>query len=101
MARKDDKTIGFRVDNDLFSRFEEVSKREGIGPHEWVKQAALRELEGYNQIPKIALQTEVIKQELVELRKDLAVATEGILVSAGKATHEQASKFVKANLKGS
>jgi hypothetical protein len=100
MTRKDEKTIGFRVDKTLLSRLEEAAKRAGISPHEWAKRATVRELDNQNQIPKIALQTEAIKQELVELRKDFAVATEGILVSVGKSS-ELASKFVKENLKGS
>ena len=101
MARKEEKIIGFRVDSAQLSRLEDAAKMAGVSPHEWAKQATLKELEGHAQIPKLVLQSEVIKQELTELRKDLAVATEGLLVSAGKATHEQASKFVKANLKGS
>jgi hypothetical protein len=100
MARKDDKTIGFRADNELYLRLLEAATREGVSPHEWAKQAAIRLLDDQNQLPKIALQTEALKQELIELRKDVAVATEALLVSAGKATNEQALKFVNANLSG-
>ena len=100
MARKDEKIIGFRVDKIQLERLEEAAKRAGVSPHEWAKQATFRELDGQNVIPKIALQNEAIKQELAELRKDFAVATEALLVSAGKASNEQAAKFVKANLKG-
>ena len=100
MARKDEKIIGFRVDKSLHSRLKAVAEQAGISPHEWAKRAAIRELDSGSLLPKLALQTESLKQELSELRKDVAVATEALLVSAGKATNEQASKFVKANLKG-
>ena len=99
MARKDEKIIGFRVDKALLSRLEEAAERAGISPHEWAKRATIRELESGSQLPKLALQTEAIKQELTELRKDVAVATKALLVSAGKSTLEQADKFVKTNLK--
>ena len=100
MVRKDEKIIGFRLDNSLLSRLEEAAERAGISPHEWAKRATTRELESGSQLPKLALQSEVIKQKLHELRKDLAVMTEALLVSAGKASSEQAARFVKANLQG-
>jgi hypothetical protein len=100
MARKDEKIIGFRVDKSLQSRLELAAEEAGISPHEWAKRAAIRELDSGSLLPKLALQSEVMRQELIEIRKDIAVATEGILVSGGKATNEQASRFVKANLKG-
>jgi hypothetical protein len=94
-----DKTIGFKVDRELYSKLLEAAEREGIGPHIWAKQAMIRILEDQNYLPKISLQVEAIKQELLEIRKDIAVATEGILVSGGKATLEQAAKFVNTNLR--
>ena len=100
MAKKDEKIIGFRLDNSLLYRLEEAAERAGISPHEWAKRATIRELESGSQLPKLTLQTESIKQELAELREDLALATEALLVSAGKASNEQASKFVKENLRG-
>ena len=100
MAKKGEKVISFRIDGAQLSRLEDAAESAGMSPHEWAKRATVRELDSGGQIPKIALQTESIKQELIELRKDIAVATEGILVSAGKATNEQAARFVKANLRG-
>ena len=100
MARKDEKTIGFRADRELSLRLEEVAECAGMSAHEWAKRAVIRELDSGNLLPKIALQSEALSAEMVELRKDLVVITEALLVSAGKATSEQAAKFVKANLKG-
>ena len=100
MSKTEGKIFSFRLDGELVSKLNEAAERTGLSPHEWLKRAAIRELNGLSNLPKLALQNEAIKQELIELRKDIAVATEGILVSAGKATNEQASRFVKANLKG-
>lgn len=98
--KKLEKVISFRLDGDDLSALEEAAERAGIGIHEWAKRTLIRELESGNLLPKIAMTGEALSAEMVELRKDLAVATEALLVSAGKATNEQAAKFVKANLKG-
>ena len=100
MGKKDEKIISFRLEGDLLSKLEESAARAHVSVHECAKRALIRELESGSQLPKLAIQTESIKQELAELRKDFAVATEGILVSVGK-SRELASKFVKENLKGS
>lgn len=100
MARKEEKIVSFRLEGDNLLRLEEAAERAGLSVHEYSKRAVIRELESGNQVPKIALQTESIKQEIVELRKDLAVATEALLVRAGKSTLEQAANFVNENLRG-
>ena len=100
MVKREEKIISFRVDGEQLLRLEEAAYHAGISPHEWAKRATIRELDFDNLLPKVALQTEVMRQELIEIRKDIAVATEGILVSGGKASNEQAARFVKANLRG-
>ncbi len=100
MAKSSEKVISYRLDGEPLSVLEEAADRAGISAHEWAKKAVIRELESGNLLPKIALTGEALSVEMVELRKDLAVITEALLVSAGKATSEQAAKFVKANLKG-
>jgi hypothetical protein len=99
MGRKDAKVIGFRVDGEASSRLGEAAERAGISIHEWAKKIVLRELDSENLIPKLDLKSDAIQGELLEIRRDLAVMTEALLVSGGKATSEQAAKFVKANLK--
>lgn len=100
MARKESKTIGFKAGGELLLRLQEIAKRDGVSAHEWARRAIIRELDSGSQIRKIALNAEAIIQELAELRKDVAVATEAVLVSGGKASLEQAAKFVKINLRG-
>ena len=100
MARTNEKVISFRLDGEALRTLEEAAERAGVSAHEWAKKAVIRELESGNLLPKIAMTGEALSAEMVELRKDLAVITEALLVSAGKATSEQAAKFVKANLKG-
>lgn len=99
MTKTNEKVISFRLDGEALQALEEAALRTGVSVHEWAKKAVVRELESGNLLPKIALTNEAIKDELTELRKDISVATEALLVSAGKVTHEQASKFVKANMK--
>ena len=100
MARTNEKVISFRLDGEPLRTLEEAAERGGFSAHEWAKKAVIRELKSGNLLPKIAMTGEALSAEMVELRKDLAVVTEALLVSAGKATSEQAAKFVKANLKG-
>ena len=100
MARTNEKVISFRLDGEPLSTLEVAAERAGMSVHEWAKRAVIRELESGNLLPKIAMTGDALSAEMVELRKDLAVVTEALLVSAGKATSEQAAKFVKANLKG-
>jgi hypothetical protein len=100
MAKENEKVVSFRLDGDSLSALEEAAERAGVGVHEWAKKAVIRELESGNLLPKIAMTGEALSAEMVELRKDLSVITQALLVSAGKATSEQAAKFVKTNLKG-
>ncbi len=99
MVRQKERVISFRLDGEALQSLEEVAERGSISIHEWAKRALLRELESGNLLPKIAMTGEALSAEMVELRKDLCVITEALLVSAGKATGEQAAKFVKANLR--
>ena len=99
MARKDEKIIGFRLDRAELLRLEEAAERAGIGPHEWAKRATIRELDSGNLLPKIAFTNDAIKEELLELRQDVAVSVEAILVTSGKVSSEQALKFVTEKLR--
>lgn len=99
MPRTTSKILSFRLDSTVLRTLEEAAERTGLSVHEWAKRAVIRELESGSLLPKVALTSDSIRAELAELRKDLAVATEALLVSAGKASSEQAAKFVKTNMK--
>jgi hypothetical protein len=68
MSKKEEKIVSFRLEGDNLLRLEEAAERAGLSVHEYAKRAVIRELDSGNQLPKIALQTEAIKQELVEIR---------------------------------
>ena len=91
------KVITFRVSEAELSELESRADSEKVTIQQFAKRALLERLEDAQG--NVALAVSALKEELLELRQDLAVSTEALLVTAGKVPPEDALKFVSEKLK--
>lgn len=95
---KSDKVIAFRLSPDALEQAEEAAKRRSVTVNELARDAFLSSLSSEGDIHKVALRMTNIESEISELRRDLAVATQAILVTSGKVSPEEAEKFAREKL---
>jgi hypothetical protein len=96
---KEDKVIAFRLSGDALELAEEAAKRRSTTVNELAREAFTASLSSSNELHKMTLRVTTIESELSELRHDFAVATQAILVTAGKVSHEDADKFAREKLR--
>jgi chromosome condensin MukBEF complex kleisin-like MukF subunit len=95
---KSEKVIAFRLTSDALELAEEAAKRRSVTVNELARDAFLASLSSEGDIHKVALRVTNIESEVSELRRDLAVATQAILVTSGKVSPEEAEKFAREKL---
>ena len=95
---KADKVIAFRLSGEALELAEEAAKRRAVTVNELARDSLLTSLSSDGELHKVALRTTSIETEISELRRDLAVATQAILVTAGKVSPDDAEKFAREKL---
>ena len=93
------KVISFRLGGERLSTLETMAKKAGMTPHEFAREALVQRLSDEGDIHRLNLKVTNLEIEMVELRKDLAVSTQAILVGAGKVSVKEAEEFVRDNLR--
>lgn len=93
------KVIAFRLSGDALEQAEEAAKLRAININELARETLIAALSSGNELHKMALRVTTIEGEISELRHDLAVATQAILVTAGKVSPDDADKFAREKLK--
>lgn len=96
---KADKVIAFRLSGDALERAEDAAKRRSMTVNELAREALTASLSSSGELHKMVLRVTTIESELSELRHDLAVATQAILVTAGKVPPDDADKFAREKLR--
>jgi len=96
---KSDKVISFRLNGDVLEQIEDSAKRRAVSVNELARETLLAALSADEDSHRMALRVTAIEGELLELRRDLAVATQAILVTAGKVPPEEAEKFAREKLR--
>lgn len=92
-------TIGFRVDADSGKALAERSKALGVSVHELARHYVMLVLHEAEDRENAANAILAMRQELLELRKDIAVSTEALLTSAGNVSAPAARDWTRKNLK--
>jgi hypothetical protein len=92
------KTIGFRLDQKRLSRLEDLAEAAGVTIHEFARQALTERLDSESDVHRLTMNVTNIQSELSELRRDLAVSVEALLVTSG-VTHSEAKAFTDENLR--
>ena len=76
--------IAFRLPVEALEQVEEAAKRRAVSVNELAREALMSTLDEGNEVHRMALRMTTIESELSELRRDLAVATQAVLITAGK-----------------
>ena len=91
-------TIGFRLDDEhkmvLFQR----ARLLKMSVHDLARHYVIQALHEGDERQQIISAVVALRDEIREARKDVAVSTQELLISAGKGTLSQAREWVKENL---
>ena len=90
--------ISFRLDDAALDVLEQRAVQRRMSRHELARQYVEDEL--FETEERAALRDAIItlQRDLIHLRSDLALASEALLVSAGKVQPEEAHTWVEQNL---
>lgn len=90
-------TVGFRLDDEAAELLAARANTLGVSIHELARHYVNLALETESLANETAQALVAIFEEIKEARKDIALSTRALLVSAGKAPEEQALAWVKEN----
>ena len=91
------KVISFRVSETELLDLESQAETAQMTVQQFAKKALQEKVGG--ETKNLGLSVSALKEELLELRQDVAVSVEAILVTSGKVSSEQALKFVTEKLR--
>lgn len=97
------KIIGFRVSMDEYERLSKEARlqKDPLTAGEYAREILLNRHENKEDEGRLALEVACLKDEIKELRRDLAVAVKALLITKGGqaiVTPEQADQWVKQYL---
>lgn len=96
---KESASIGFKLDSEFLRALEARADALGASRHLLAKQYVILALTENEERVKLNHFIESLLREIIELRRDCALATEALLVSAGQATEEQSRAWIKGNFR--
>ena len=91
--------VGFKLDNEAFSVLEMRATELGTSHHLLAREYVIESLAREDHLKAFVRNLEALLHELIELRKDCALSTEALLVSAGQTTEQEARKWVSHNFR--
>jgi len=92
-------SIGFRLDVESLRLLTEKAARSNVSVHELARTYVLEMLYMSQQIDGVGFALTDVFEGLYELRENLALSVQTLLVSAGKITRAEAEKWVDNNIK--
>jgi polyhydroxyalkanoate synthesis regulator phasin len=92
-------TVGFRLDEESREALDRRAKRLGVSTHELARDFVFEVLWEGQERAELRHAVSALHREVSELRKDIALALEALLVSTGKATEDEARVYVEENFK--
>jgi hypothetical protein len=100
MAEKQDKpaTIGFRLTAAQHALLVAAAERSRVSPHEYARERVIRSLEGNGELRLADCRVTQATQEIQQLRVDLAVILEAVLIATRVFEPAEARRFVTEKL---
>ena len=95
------KMIGVRVPRDLEDQLRYEAKKEGLLLGEYLRKLLVEHANRVEERQELYGSLSSIKKGVELIGEKLAVAVEGILVTTGRLTKEQASKWVEDKIRRS
>lgn len=91
--------IGFRIDDQTRELLGDRIASLDVSAHEWARHCLLTILKENQDREAWEAAVTILHHEINELRKDVALATQVLLVVAGKMPSEKAREWIGQNLK--
>ena len=98
------KPITIRLEFEAVKELDARAQRQGITRSDYAREIIFEALNDQSELARLQMEVSILKDELSELRGDLAVAVQALLVagtSGQKITSQDAKAWVQANMKGS
>lgn len=92
-------TIGFRLEIEARAELASRAKALGVSSHDLARHYVLQMLHDTDERREVRNAILALRQEMIELRKDVSVSTEALLTSAGKIAPGEARSWTRQNLK--
>ena len=92
------KTVGFQLEEGYHRRLEREGKDYKMSAGQYARQLVIDTLDDADR-ERLEKRMVMLETEISELRSDLAVAVEALLIVAGKTPKEEARKWVLQNLR--
>ena len=94
---KQPKTVGFQLEDSYHRRLEKDGKEFKMSAGQYARQLVIDALDDTNR-ERLEKRMVMLETELSELRSDLAIAVEALLIVAGNYPKEKAREWVVRNL---
>ena len=93
------KVISFRPAADQALALVEHARSKKLTPHALAHEMVIRSLQNADGLEEVSGHMQKLQHQLFELREELALVSEALLVSAGKLSKEAAQSWVDDNIK--
>ena len=90
--------VGFRLDPHHHRLLKARAERSDDSPGDAAKRMIIEKLNEPQTVNRLAEKLATLERELVELRRDLALAVKALLVYGGKTAESDAASWVSTNL---
>ena len=92
-------TIGFRLDHDSAKALAERAAQLGVSPHKLSQSLVVAALCEKQKVAELCEVVGALAQGMFQLREELALMAEVLLVHGGKMSSDKAQSWVDTNLK--
>jgi hypothetical protein len=96
---KESASIGFKLDSEFLRALEARADALGASRHLLAKQYVILALSENEERAKLNHFIESLLREIIELRRDCALATETLLVSAGQVSEKDSRTWIAQNFR--
>jgi hypothetical protein len=97
-TRTKSQTTGFRLDPEFLEALKGRAEILNVSTHDLARQYVMERLMEEDEKGATLNALEVVHKQLLELRSDIALAAEAILISGGACEEDEARKWVQENL---
>lgn len=90
-------TIGFRLDPSASKTLADRARRLGVSSHQLARDYVMQALQAGDQEARLKDATDSVHAHLHELREDLSLALEALIIVAGDLEQKEARAWMKQN----
>ncbi len=92
-------TVGFRLDEEHRRELGKRALKAGVSPHDLARLFVVAALHDREELPTLRAAILALESEIAELRRDLALSVESLLLSTEADTPENIRTWIRKNLR--